>query len=154
MKILSIDVGIRNLSFCLFTMDNKDKNTLSVLKWDNIDLTEKSSNRCIFVGEKKTEGVCDKEAKFVKDGVSADELADAKRGWQEERKISRAQDRALAAGHVAQTAANRTLSFAEQIDAQIESTTLAQVNAAIRQSLEPVKFLNVYAGDFAPRAKK
>jgi len=68
MKILSIDVGIRNLSFCLFTMDNKDKNTLSVLKWDNIDLTEKSSNRCIFVGEKKTEGVCDKPAKFVKDG--------------------------------------------------------------------------------------
>jgi zinc protease len=93
-------------------------------------------------------------AKFVKDGVSAEELADAKRGWQEERKISRAQDRALAAGHVAQTAANRTLSFAEQIDAQIESTTLAQVNAAIRQSLEPVKFLNVYAGDFAARAKK
>jgi zinc protease len=93
-------------------------------------------------------------AKFVKDGVSAEELADAKRGWQEERKISRAQDRALAAGHVAQTAANRTLAFAEQIDAQIESTTLAQVNAAIRQSLEPVKFLNVYAGDFAPRAKK
>jgi zinc protease len=93
-------------------------------------------------------------AKFVKDGVSAEELADAKRGWQEERKISRAQDRALAAGHVAQTAANRTLAFAEQIDAQIESTTLAQVNAAIRQSLEPVKFLNVYAGDFAARAKK
>jgi hypothetical protein len=68
MKILSIDVGIRNLSFCLFTMDDKDKNTLSVLKWDNIDLTEKSSNRCIFIDEKKTEGVCDKEAKFVKDG--------------------------------------------------------------------------------------
>ena len=68
MKILSIDVGIRNLSFCLFTMDNKDKNTLSVLKWDNIDLTEKANNRCIFVGEKKTEGLCDKPAKFVKDG--------------------------------------------------------------------------------------
>ena len=68
MKILSIDVGIRNLSFCLFTMDNKDKNTLSVLKWDNIDLTEKANNRCIFVGEKKNEGLCDKSAKFVKDG--------------------------------------------------------------------------------------
>ena len=68
MKILSIDVGIRNLSFCLFTMDDKDKNTLSVLKWDNIDLTEKSNNRCIFIDEKKNEGICDKEAKFVKDG--------------------------------------------------------------------------------------
>ena len=68
MKILSIDVGIRNLSFCLFNMDNKDKNTLSVLKWDNIDLTEKENNRCIFVGEKKNEGLCDKPAKFVKAG--------------------------------------------------------------------------------------
>ena len=94
---------------------------------------------------------------FSVDGVRRECRAEQwqrRRGWQEERKISRAQDRALAAGHVAQTAANRTLAFAEQIDAQIESTTLAQVNAAIRQSLEPVKFLNVYAGDFAARAKK
>lgn len=68
MKILSIDVGIRNLSFCLFTMDNADKNTLSVLKWDNIDLTEKTNNRCIFVSEKDNEGLCDKPAKFVKEG--------------------------------------------------------------------------------------
>jgi hypothetical protein len=68
MKILSIDVGIRNLSFCLFDMKDADKNTLSVLKWDNIDLTEKTNNRCIFIDEKKNEGLCDKEAKFVKDG--------------------------------------------------------------------------------------
>jgi hypothetical protein len=68
MKILSIDVGIRNLSFCLFDMKDADKNTLSVLKWDNIDLTEKTNNRCIFVSEKDNEGLCDKPAKFVKDG--------------------------------------------------------------------------------------
>ena len=92
--------------------------------------------------------------KFVKDGISAEELADAKKGLQEERKISRAQDRALAAGHVAQTAANRTLAFVEKVDAQIEATTLEDVNAAIRKALDPVKFLNVYAGDFAAAAKK
>ena len=67
MKILSIDVGIRNLSFCLFEMKDGDKNQLNVLKWDNIDLTEKANNRCIFVGE-KNEGLCDKPAKFAKDG--------------------------------------------------------------------------------------
>jgi hypothetical protein len=49
-------------------MDNADKNTLSVLKWDNIDLTEKTNNRCIFVSEKDNEGLCDKPAKFVKEG--------------------------------------------------------------------------------------
>ena len=45
-------------------------------------------------------GVQEELAKFVKDGITAEELADAKKGWQEERKIGRAQDRALAASHL------------------------------------------------------
>lgn len=92
--------------------------------------------------------------KFVKEGISAEELADAKKSMVEERKISRAQDGALAAGHVAHTFANRTMAYTEKIDALIESTTLAEVNAAIRKSLDPAKFLYVYAGDFAKAAKK
>jgi len=99
-------------------------------------------------------GVQEELSKFVKDGITAEELADAKKGWQEERKISRAQDRALAAGHVARSATNRTLAFVEKVDAQIEATTLEEVNAAIRKALDPAKFLNVYAGDFAAAAKK
>jgi zinc protease len=99
-------------------------------------------------------GVQEELAKFVKDGITAEELTDAKKGWQEERKISRAQDRALAAGHVAQTAANRTMAFVEKVDAQIEATTLEEVNTAIRKTLDPAKFLNIYAGDFAAAAKK
>jgi zinc protease len=99
-------------------------------------------------------GVQEELAKFVKEGITAEELTDAKKGWQEERKISRAQDRALAAGHVAQTAANRTLAFVEKVDAQIEATTLEEVNTAIRKTLDPAKFLNIYAGDFAAAAKK
>jgi zinc protease len=99
-------------------------------------------------------GVQEELAKFVKDGITAEELTDAKKGWQEERKISRAQDRALAAGHVAQTAANRTLAFVEKVDFQIEAATLEEVNAAIRKTLDPAKFLNIYAGNFAAAAKK
>ena len=99
-------------------------------------------------------GVQEELAKFVKDGITAEELVDAKKGWQEERKISRAQDRALALGHVAQTAANRTLAFVEKVDTQIQATTLEEVNAAIRKTLDPAKFLNIYAGDFAAAAKK
>jgi zinc protease len=99
-------------------------------------------------------GVQEELTKFVKDGITAEELTDAKKGWQEERKISRAQDRALAAGHVAQTAANRTLAFVEKVDAQIEATTLEEVNTAIRKTFDPSKFFNVYAGDFAAAAKK
>jgi zinc protease len=91
---------------------------------------------------------------FAKDGVTPDELADAKKAWQEERKMSRAQDASLAAGHVAQTAANRTMAFAEKNDARIDSTTLDEVNHAIRKAFDPNRFLKVYAGDFSNAVKK
>ena len=56
MKIVSIDVGIKNLSFCLFNQDTN--NNLQVIKWDNINLSEKHELLC---------GECDKPAKFCKD---------------------------------------------------------------------------------------
>ena len=67
MKILSIDVGIKNLSFCLFELESPDdkSNHLKVVKWDNIDLSEKTESRCIEVDKN---GLCDKPAKFSKDG--------------------------------------------------------------------------------------
>jgi zinc protease len=55
---------------------------------------------------------------------------------------------------VAQTAANRTMAFVEKNDARIESSTLDEVNAAIRKAFDPSKFLNVYAGDFENSNKK
>jgi zinc protease len=98
-------------------------------------------------------GVQEELAKFVKTGITAEELSDAKKGWQEERKIGRAQDRVLTASHTALAAANRTMAFVENIDALIEATTLQEVNAAIGKYLEPAKFLNVYAGDFVNAQK-
>ena len=62
MKMLSIDVGIKNLSFCLFDTTNND--SITVLKWDNIDLTEVTEKRCIEIDKN---GLCDKPAKFIKD---------------------------------------------------------------------------------------
>ena len=66
MKILSIDVGIKNMSFCLF---DKVETNIKVIKWDNIDLSQKSGSnsnaKCIEIDK---DIVCDKAAKFVKDG--------------------------------------------------------------------------------------
>lgn len=61
MKILSMDIGIKNLSFCLF---NVTTDGVKVSKWDNIDLSEKNVYRCIEIDKK---GLCDKPAKFMKD---------------------------------------------------------------------------------------
>jgi hypothetical protein len=63
MKILSVDVGIRNLSFCLFEIEDSDKTKVEIIKWDNIDLTTITENKCIEVDKK---GLCDKPAKFIK----------------------------------------------------------------------------------------
>ena len=67
MKLLSIDVGIRNLSFCLFEIQSPSEksNHLKIIKWDNIDLSEKTESKCIEVDKN---GLCDKQAKFTKDG--------------------------------------------------------------------------------------
>jgi len=67
MKILSIDVGIKNLSFCLFELESHEQKSthLKVVKWDNIDLSEKTESRCIEVDKN---GLCDKPTKFSKDG--------------------------------------------------------------------------------------
>ena len=65
MKIISIDVGIKNLSFCLFEIDVISKN-IKILKWDNINLsvTDKNDYKCIEIDKK---GLCNKPAKFSKD---------------------------------------------------------------------------------------
>jgi hypothetical protein len=64
MRILSIDVGIKNMSFCLFETVDEAKNT-KILKWDNIDLSEAESHKCIEIDKN---GLCDKPAKFIKNG--------------------------------------------------------------------------------------
>ena len=66
MKVLSIDIGIKNLSFCLFELQLADEKSkyLKIVKWDNIDLSEKNESKCIEVDKK---GLCDKPAKFFKD---------------------------------------------------------------------------------------
>ena len=72
MKLLSIDVGIKNLSFCLFELSSvepcsvvKQSTNLTIIKWDNINLSEKTESNCIEVDKN---GLCDKPAKFTKNG--------------------------------------------------------------------------------------
>mgnify|MGYP001030656833 CR=1 FL=1 len=55
MKILSIDVGIKNLAFCLL---EKDEQEFKILKWDTISLIDQS--RC---------NSCGKPAKFSKNEI-------------------------------------------------------------------------------------
>jgi len=63
MKILSIDVGIKNLAFCLLQKDDEHANKISILKWDIINLAQKVDAKCCEI-EKNVQ--CNKPAKFMK----------------------------------------------------------------------------------------
>ena len=65
MKILSIDVGIKNLAICLF--DKPENSTdFQILKWDVINIGETSQEiKCVEIDKSV---ICNKPAKFSKNG--------------------------------------------------------------------------------------
>jgi hypothetical protein len=63
MKILSIDVGIKNLAFCLFDK-SEDVSYFKVTKWDIINISEQEDDLLCGFTEKNI--ACNKPAKFKK----------------------------------------------------------------------------------------
>jgi hypothetical protein len=64
MKILSIDVGIKNLAFCLFEkLELNDKNEFTITKWDTVNISEQETHNCIALDKN---GLCNKPSKFTK----------------------------------------------------------------------------------------
>ena len=64
MKILSIDVGIKNLAFCLFEKV-EGSTQFKITKWDTINLSEQETFKCEFIDKGAS---CNNSAKFKKDG--------------------------------------------------------------------------------------
>jgi hypothetical protein len=71
-KILSIDVGIKNLAFCLLSKSDSENesNQISILKWDVVDLTQsdvENENKIICIQLDTKGKICNKQAKYKKD---------------------------------------------------------------------------------------
>lgn len=66
MKILSIDVGIKNLAFCLFEKCSGESMQFKIIKWDVVNISEQNSFHCSFID--KT-GICNKPAKYGKNNM-------------------------------------------------------------------------------------
>ena len=65
MKILSIDVGIKNLAFCLFEKA-QDSSHFTITKWDVVNISEEETLTCCSL-DNNNNITCDKPAKFSKD---------------------------------------------------------------------------------------
>ena len=64
MKILSFDVGIKNLAYCLFSINCCNDKLLKIIKWDVINLCESTSTSLSLNKTKYTCSVCKKNAYY------------------------------------------------------------------------------------------
>ena len=91
--------------------------------------------------------------RLVRDGITAQELDDAKKAMLESSKISLAQDGALSGTLLGQLSTGRTMDYTAQRLAKIEATSLEEVNAAIRKYMDWSRLVQVHAGDFSGAGK-
>ena len=99
-------------------------------------------------------GVAEEVARLLKDGITEQELAEAKSGMLQELTLARSQDATLAAVLRNQLRLGRTMAFSAQREARIKAATVDDVNAALRKYVQLDKLVQVYAGDFEGAAKK
>jgi zinc protease len=93
-------------------------------------------------------------ALLKKDGFTEQEVKDGIEALLNYRRLSRAQDGAVAGGWIDLLEANRTFAFTGEVDRKLQSLTAADVNAAFRKYFDAAAFASSYAGDFAGAAKK
>ena len=96
----------------------------------------------------------DELAKLMKDGFTAEEVAAAKSGWLQSRQLSRAQDRELSGRLNGYLFLNRTIGWDADLEAQVKSLTVEQINGAMRKYITPDKISIIKAGDFAKAKAK
>jgi zinc protease len=88
-----------------------------------------------------------------RDGFTAKEVEDAKKGTLQERATNRAQDNVVAGAWTANMDLGRTFAFSKQFEDRLRAVTADQVNAAFRKYIDPGRMTFVIAGDAKKGAK-
>ncbi len=92
-------------------------------------------------------------AKILEAGFGPEEIAEAKQGWLQQRRVSRSSDRELASALTAREFEGRTLAWDEKIERSVEALTNDQVVSAMKKFLDVGKISMIQAGDFAKAQK-
>jgi zinc protease len=123
----------------------------SVLSWSAIDDNTGWDVSAIFAPQNRprVEAAFTEElARSLKDGFTQKELDEGRTALLNFRRLSRAQDDAVAGALVNNLYLDRRFAFAQQVDDAIARLTVEQINAAWRKYIEPARLSLAWGGDF------
>jgi zinc protease len=122
-----------------------------VLDWNPFEPNTEWMGSAIFAPQNvaKVEAAFKEELqRALRDGFTAQEVAEGRQALLKLRQLRRAQDAAVAGDLANQRYLERDFSAAAAVDAALAKATPAQVIAALRKFLAPEKIVWVFAGDF------
>jgi zinc protease len=90
--------------------------------------------------------------RFLKDGVTAEELDKAKRGYLQSRELSQSSEFLLANRLERGLRLDQTLAYEADLDAKLAALTPDDVLRALKKHIDPARLVIVIAGDFAKSA--
>jgi zinc protease len=90
--------------------------------------------------------------RLLRDGVTKEELDQARQGWLQSQKVARSSDSALAVLLNGLRFVDRTMMWDADLEKKIEALTPDQVVATLRKYVDPKKLVIVTAGDFETKA--
>jgi len=97
------------------------------------------------------QGFAEELARFVKDGVTADELANARKAILAGNLTRRSSDAALASSWASRLERQRTFRREAELEARLNALTVAEVNAAIRRWIAPERVNWSLAGEVSAK---
>jgi zinc protease len=98
--------------------------------------------------DKVTAAVMEELQRFLKDGPTEKEVADAKQAFVQSQKVGRTSDSAIAGQIVSNLNTGRTFAFTAEQEKQILALTPTIVADAFRKHIDPHRLVIVRAGDF------
>ncbi|MDP8980117.1 MAG: insulinase family protein [Acidobacteriota bacterium] len=90
----------------------------------------------------------DELSRTLKGGFTAEEVATAKRAFQDQQKVQRSQEAALVRILAAREQSGKTMQWDQQLESKIQALTPDQINTAFRAHVDPAGLSIVKAGDF------
>jgi zinc protease len=85
---------------------------------------------------------------MIEKGFTSEEVAAAKKSWQQLQQVGRAQDSSLVSLLNTRRSWNRTMTFDSELEKKIAALTPEQLQAAVRKHIDPSQLSFFRAGDF------